>query len=109
MGELVKAKLVLADGSTFEGYSFGSREPISGEIVFSTGMVGYTESLTDPSYRGQVGQRTARQTRRTHASRRTHTPVARPRHATPLKSTPLKPPHHTTPHHTTQHHTAPLH
>jgi len=54
VGELVKAKLVLPDGSTFEGYSFGSREPISGEIVFSTGMVGYTESLTDPSYRGQL-------------------------------------------------------
>ena len=52
--DLVKATLVLADGSRFPAYSFGARAPISGELVFSTGMVGYAESLTDPSYRGQV-------------------------------------------------------
>ena len=50
----IKAKLTLADGSVFEGISFGSETPINGEVVFSTGMVGYTEALTDPSFRGQV-------------------------------------------------------
>lgn len=50
----VKAKLTLADGSVFEGISFGAEKSVNGEVVFSTGMVGYTESLTDPSYRGQV-------------------------------------------------------
>jgi hypothetical protein len=50
----VKAKLTLADGSVFEGISFGAEKAINGEVVFSTGMVGYTENLTDPSYRGQV-------------------------------------------------------
>lgn len=34
--------------------SFGAETPLNGEVVFSTGMVGYTESLTDPSYKGQV-------------------------------------------------------
>ena len=50
----VKAVLTLQDGTRLEGISFGAENPISGEVVFSTGMVGYTESLTDPSYRGQV-------------------------------------------------------
>lgn len=50
----IKAKLTLADGSVFEGISFGSEAPVNGEVVFSTGMVGYTEALTDPSFRGQV-------------------------------------------------------
>ena len=50
----IKAKLTLEDGSVFEGISFGSEKPVNGEVVFSTGMVGYTESLTDPSFRGQV-------------------------------------------------------
>ncbi len=49
-----QAKLILEDGSVFPGYSFGSREAVSGEVVFNTGMVGYPESLTDPSYRGQI-------------------------------------------------------
>ena len=49
-----KAKITLEDGSTFEGISFGAEKNVVGEVVFSTGMVGYTESLTDPSYRGQV-------------------------------------------------------
>lgn len=48
------AKLVLEDGSVFRGYSFGSRKTAAGEVVFNTGMVGYPESLTDPSYRGQI-------------------------------------------------------
>jgi hypothetical protein len=53
---VVKASLHLEDGSVFHGYSFGAETaaPVSGEIVFSTGMVGYPESLTDPSYTGQV-------------------------------------------------------
>jgi carbamoyl-phosphate synthase small subunit len=49
-----KAKLVLKDGTVFRGYSFGAKEPVIGEVVFNTGMVGYPESLTDPSYRGQI-------------------------------------------------------
>jgi len=48
------AKLVLEDGSIFSGFSFGAEKSISGEVVFSTGMVGYPESFTDPSYGGQI-------------------------------------------------------
>jgi carbamoyl-phosphate synthase/aspartate carbamoyltransferase len=48
------AFLHLADGSCVAGFSFGARTPTSGEVVFNTGMVGYPESLTDPSYRGQI-------------------------------------------------------
>jgi carbamoyl-phosphate synthase small subunit len=47
-------QLLLEDGSVFEGYLFGFPKSISGEVVFNTGMVGYPESLTDPSYRGQI-------------------------------------------------------
>ncbi|MCF0116353.1 MAG: carbamoyl phosphate synthase small subunit, partial [Erysipelotrichaceae bacterium] len=43
-------KLVLADGSVFEGYSFGARKEVICEIVFNTSMVGYQEIITDPSY-----------------------------------------------------------
>ncbi|KKP62711.1 MAG: Carbamoyl-phosphate synthase small chain [Candidatus Levybacteria bacterium GW2011_GWA2_37_36] len=50
----MEAKLILKDGSTFFGKSFGYEQPRSGELVFSTGMVGYPESLTDPSYEGQI-------------------------------------------------------
>ena len=46
--------LVLEDGSTFPGELFGGEPPAAGEVVFSTGMVGYPESLTDPSYAGQI-------------------------------------------------------
>ncbi|GAA6005743.1 hypothetical protein JCM10207_005319 [Rhodosporidiobolus poonsookiae] len=46
--------LELADGSAYEGYSFGANKSIAGECVFQTGMVGYPESLTDPSYSGQI-------------------------------------------------------
>src|SRR5919198_2024256 len=46
--------LVLGDGTNFEGMGFGAITPVSGEVVFSTGIVGYPESLTDPSYRGQI-------------------------------------------------------
>jgi len=46
--------LELEDGSVYQGYSFGAPKSISGELVFQTGMVGYPESVTDPSYRGQI-------------------------------------------------------
>ncbi|CAK7232283.1 Carbamoyl-phosphate synthase [Sporothrix curviconia] len=46
--------LELADGAVYQGYSFGANKSIAGELVFQTGMVGYPESLTDPSYRGQI-------------------------------------------------------
>lgn len=49
-----KAKLVLEDGSSFEGESVGWKKSAAGEVVFSTGMVGYPEALTDPSYKGQI-------------------------------------------------------
>ena len=48
------AKLILEDGSVFYGISFASNKSVAGEVVFSTGMVGYPESLTDPSYKGQI-------------------------------------------------------
>ena len=48
------ANLILEDGSKFEGYSFGAEKSVSGELVFNTAMTGYPESLTDPSYSGQV-------------------------------------------------------
>jgi carbamoyl-phosphate synthase small subunit len=49
-----KAVLVLEDSSSFFGYGFGATKKTTGEVVFSTGMVGYTEALTDPSYFGQI-------------------------------------------------------
>ena len=49
-----KARLVLEDGTVFSGYSFGADKCTNGEVVFNTGMVGYPEALTDPSYRGQI-------------------------------------------------------
>jgi len=48
------AYLVLENGKIFVGKSFGAKLSNSGEVVFSTGMVGYGETMTDPSYRGQV-------------------------------------------------------
>ena len=49
-----KAVLLLEDGTSFIGNGFGATGKISGEVVFSTQMVGYPEALTDPSYKGQV-------------------------------------------------------
>jgi len=49
-----KAILVLEDGTLFHGHGFGAARKISGEVVFSTSMVGYPEALTDPSYKGQI-------------------------------------------------------
>ncbi len=54
MGALKSAKLVLQDGTVFSGFSFGAEKSVPGEVVFNTGMVGYPESLTDPSYKGQI-------------------------------------------------------
>ncbi len=48
------ASLILQDGTVFQGESFGAPVDSDGEVVFSTGMVGYPESMTDPSFRGQV-------------------------------------------------------
>ena len=50
----MKANLILEDGSRFEGRAFGSLSEATGEIVFNTAMTGYPESLTDPSYAGQI-------------------------------------------------------
>jgi carbamoyl-phosphate synthase small subunit len=47
-------KLILEDGSSFSGKSFGHEGSIAGEVVFNTAMTGYPESLTDPSYKGQL-------------------------------------------------------
>ena len=49
-----QAILVLADGSVYQGYSFGAKADAYGEVVFNTSMVGYQEMLTDPSYAGQI-------------------------------------------------------
>lgn len=50
----IKAVLALEDGTVFEGIGFGHPVEVTGEVVFNTGMVGYPESLTDPSYYGQI-------------------------------------------------------
>ncbi len=48
------AALVLEDGAAFEGWSFAGEGEVAGEVVFTTSMVGYQETITDPSYRGQI-------------------------------------------------------
>ncbi len=50
----LRGTLFLEDGTRFDGLGFGARGRKVGEVVFTTGMVGYPESLTDPSYRGQI-------------------------------------------------------
>ena len=52
--EKKKAVLLLEDGTLFIGHGFGAPKKRSGEVVFSTSMVGYPEALTDPSYKGQI-------------------------------------------------------
>src|SRR5215468_6494444 len=47
-------QLLLEDGATFAGRVFGCPHSVAGEVVFNTGMVGYPEALTDPSYAGQI-------------------------------------------------------
>ena len=53
-GRRRRATLLLEDGTAYDGWSFGAPQPRAGELVFSTGMTGYPQSLTDPSYRGQI-------------------------------------------------------
>jgi carbamoyl-phosphate synthase small subunit len=50
----MRAQLVLQDGTRYAGTPFGDVRSVAGEVVFNTGMVGYPESLTDPSYEGQI-------------------------------------------------------
>ncbi len=50
----LKGRLILQDGAIFNGYSFGFARSNAGEVVFNTGMTGYPETLTDPSYKGQI-------------------------------------------------------
>jgi carbamoyl-phosphate synthase small subunit len=54
MSRRKRARLILEDGSNFEGWTFGSATGIEGETVFTTGMAGYPQSLTDPSFCGQI-------------------------------------------------------
>lgn len=54
MPAMPPARLVLDDGSFFDGYSFGAPTVTSGEVVFTTGMTGYPQSLSDPSFHGQI-------------------------------------------------------
>lgn len=54
MLDQVKAVLLLQDGSYYEGFSMGSKGTSVGEICFNTGMTGYQEIYTDPSYFGQI-------------------------------------------------------
>jgi carbamoyl-phosphate synthase small subunit len=54
MYKVKQAKLTLEDGTVFIGKSFGSEKSVAGEVVFYTAMTGYPESLTDPSYTGQI-------------------------------------------------------
>ena len=53
-----KIYIVLEDGHIFEGKSFGAEGEALGELVFTTGMGGYIETLTDPSYYGQIDMQT---------------------------------------------------
>ena len=53
-----KGYLILQDGRVFEGFRFGAEADTVGELVFTTGMCGYIETLTDPSYAGQIVMQT---------------------------------------------------
>jgi carbamoyl-phosphate synthase small subunit len=52
--ERITAQLILTDGTTYDGYAFGAPVSTDGEVVFATGMVGYPEAMTDPSFKGQI-------------------------------------------------------
>jgi carbamoyl-phosphate synthase small subunit len=54
MSKRKRARLLLEDGTEFTGWAFGASKGIEGEVVFTTGMAGYPQSLTDPSYFGQI-------------------------------------------------------
>ena len=47
-------QLILEDGTVYKGYGFGANRALAGEVVFNTGMTGYQETLSDPSYNGQI-------------------------------------------------------
>ena len=49
-----RALVVLEDGTYFSGWTFAGEGEVSGEVVFTTSMVGYQETLTDPSYRALI-------------------------------------------------------
>ena len=49
----MEASLIFKDGSQFLGEGFGYQKSVAGELVFNTGMMGYPETMTDPSYRGK--------------------------------------------------------
>lgn len=51
---MAKARLTLKDGTIYEAENFGANKSVAGEVVFATGMVGYPEALTDPSFAGQI-------------------------------------------------------
>ena len=51
---MLKTKLIFKDGTEYEGKSFGADTSVAGEVVFLTGMTGYPEAITDPSFRGQI-------------------------------------------------------
>lgn len=52
--KIKKSQLVFKDGTKYDGVSFGANNSVSGEVVFATGMVGYPEAITDPSFAGQI-------------------------------------------------------
>ena len=52
--DMKAANLTLDDGTTFQGSAFGAQRVVCGEVVFNTAMTGYVETLTDPSYAGQI-------------------------------------------------------
>ncbi len=54
MNKVRAARIILEDGTTIKGKSFAAEKAVSGEVVFNTAMTGYPESLTDPSYKGQI-------------------------------------------------------
>jgi len=54
MKKSIAARLVLEDGTEYAGYSFGKPRTVAGEVVFTTGMTGYPETLSDPSFYGQI-------------------------------------------------------
>ncbi|KAH3677208.1 hypothetical protein WICMUC_001789 [Wickerhamomyces mucosus] len=54
ISQLDRATLTIKNGPVFNGYSFGANKNVSGEAVFTTSLVGYPESMTDPSYKGQI-------------------------------------------------------
>ena len=54
MKSIIQVRLTLEDGTVYRGKSFGKSIPSAGEVVFNTAMTGYPESVTDPSYRGQI-------------------------------------------------------